>query len=355
MTDQRVEAVGVPAGMPEGTPPVPDPPAIPGLRFRGIVLPDDLQPICDLGNTSNLHDATDEYDEPAELANWLSHDARRDPGRDILLAEIGGRQVAMAIGGWELDNDGSRNYGTWGVVHPDWRRRGLGGALLRWVEARQRQVAATHPAEVPKRLESWSFVQETGRNALLEGSGYGPIRHWFEMERPDLEAIPPVPLPEGIEFRPAREEDLRAVFDVEVTAFRDHFGGIDDTPEAYQRLVNDPRRELSLWVLAWHGDRIVGQARNRINRAQNEALGVSRGRVNAVAVRRDWRRQGIGRSIVAESLRVLKRAGVAGATLGVDAENPHGALGIYEGIGFRITKQGRIYRKELQPALREPS
>jgi ribosomal protein S18 acetylase RimI-like enzyme len=35
------------------------------------------------------------------------------------------------------------------------------------------------------------------------------------------------------------------------------------------------------------------------------------------------------------------------ANLGVDATNPHGAVGIYEKLGFRVTQEGRVYRKPL--------
>ena len=35
------------------------------------------------------------------------------------------------------------------------------------------------------------------------------------------------------------------------------------------------------------------------------------------------------------------------ARLGVDAENPHGALGLYESLGFSVVERGRIYRKPL--------
>ena len=39
--------------------------------------------------------------------------------------------------------------------------------------------------------------------------------------------------------------------------------------------------------------------------------------------------------MTAESLRRLRSAGMTDAMLGVDTENPTGALGLYEGLGFR--------------------
>ena len=71
------------------------------------------------------------------------------------------------------------------------------------------------------------------------------------------------------------------------------------------------------------------------------------GWVNSVGVRRAWRRRGIARALVAESLCVLRGAGMTSAGLGVDAENEHGALGIYEACGFRVARTDRIYRKPL--------
>src|SRR3990170_4760478 len=105
----------------------------------------------------------------AQVGTWLDHPSRMDPTEDLLLAEVDGSLVAHVEAGWELDNDGGRNYNVWGQVHPSWRRRGLGTALLRWNEERQRQVGASHPAGGERRLQSWADEGEAGRLALLEG------------------------------------------------------------------------------------------------------------------------------------------------------------------------------------------
>lgn len=324
---------------------LPGAPAIPGLRLRRLQRPADDAAIAGLINASMAADGIPHRLSAAQIGTWLDHPSRLDPAEDLLLAEVDGSLVAHAEAGWEQDNDGGRNYATWGQVHPAWRRRGLGAALLHWVEARQRTVAASHPAGVERRLESWADEAETGRIALLEANGYQVARYDFEMERPTLDDLPDFTLPDGVDVRPAQEADLRRIWELEVEVFRDHWGAVDDTENGFERMRADPVRDISLWVVAWHGDEIVGQVLNRINAQANAELGLRRGWVNSVGVRRAWRRKGIGQALVAASLHVLRDAGMTSAGLGVDAENPHGALGIYEAVGFRVARRERVYRK----------
>jgi hypothetical protein len=89
-----------------------------------------------------------------------------------------------------------------------------------------------------------------------------------------------LPLPAGIELRPALEEHLRAIWQVEIEVFRDHWGSVDDSEASFERKRTDPRRDMSLWVVAWQGDQIVGQVLNRIDHEANAELGLKRGWVN---------------------------------------------------------------------------
>ena len=325
---------------------LPDAPAIPGLRFRGLQRPADDAAIAELVNAGMAANNVPHRLALAQITSWLDHPSTLDLAADLLFAEVDGSVIAYTEGGWEQDNDGGRNYAVWGQVHPDWQRRGLGTALLHWIERRQRRVAAEHP-EVEKRLESWANELEAGRLALLEQNGYEIVRYDYEMERPNLDDIKPLPFPPGIELRPAREEDLRRHWEVEIEVFRDHWGAIDASEDSFERTRTDPRRNMSLWVVAWQGNEIVGQVMNRIDKESNAELGMQRGWVSSVGVRRPWRRQGIGRALVAESLRVLRDAGMTSAGLGVDAENAHGALGVYEASGFHVVRTERVYRKPL--------
>ena len=323
-----------------------DAPAIPGLRFRGIQRPADDAAIAELVNAAMKANGIPHRLSLAQITSWLDHPTNLDLAADLLFAEVNGRVVAYTEGSWEQDNDGGRNYEVWGQVHPDWQRRGLGTTLLRWTEERQRRVAATHP-KVEKRLQSWANEAEAGRIALLEGHGYEIVRYDYEMERQNIDDIQPLPLPPGIELRPALEEHMRAIWETEVEVFRDHWGSVDDSEANFERKRDDPRRDMSLWVIAWEGERIVGMVVNRIDHDANAELGLRRGWINSVGVRRAWRRQGIARALVAESLRVLRDAGMTSAGLGVDAENPHGALGVYEVSGFKVVRTDMVYRKPL--------
>ena len=70
--------------------------------------------------------------------------------------------------------------------------------------------------------------------------------------------------------------------------------------------------------------------------------------LESVSVRRPWRRRGLARALIAASLVDLRRRGIEEALLGVDAENPNGALALYEGRGFEVKVRAMCYRKTLE-------
>jgi mycothiol synthase len=75
---------------------------------------------------------------------------------------------------------------------------------------------------------------------------------------------------------------------------------------------------------------------------------VKRAWLESVFTRRPWRRRGLARALIGATLVELRERGIEEAMLGVDAENPTGALALYEGLGFEIKVRSRRYRKPLE-------
>lgn len=322
-------------------------PGIAGLRFRRLRLPDDVGPLAALHNVAAEADRVDERESADDWAQWLEHPSGFDPATDALVGELDGRIVAYGQARWSDDNDGGRDYATNGEVAPEVRGRGIGRALLLHNERRLRAIATGHPADLDKRLESWAFDSQAARIRLLESEGYAVARYFFEMLRPTLDAIPDLPLPAGLEVRPVRLEQHRQIWDADVEAFRDEWGGMDGSDEAFVRHYSGPRFRPDLWRVAWDGDQVAGVVMAQILTAYNEQTGELRGLISGVSVRRPWRRRGLARALVADVLRALRDDGLTSAVLGVDAENPTGALGVYEANGFAVAHRGRNYRKPL--------
>jgi ribosomal protein S18 acetylase RimI-like enzyme len=91
---------------------------------------------------------------------------------------------------------------------------------------------------------------------------------------------------------------------------------------------------------------------NAIFAEENEALGIRRGWLEHVSVRRPWRGRGVAKALCAASFRVLRERGMDEAWLGVDGTNPTGALQLYEGLGFTARRRWMAYGRLLEgPAL----
>ena len=102
-----------------------------------------------------------------------------------------------------------------------------------------------------------------------------------------------------------------------------------------------------LWQVGWDGDRPAGSVLNYVDENYNETFGKKRGYTEDITVGRDWRRRGLARALIARSMRMFKDMGMNEAALGVDTQNPTGALQLYESLGYRVTHQGATWRKSL--------
>lgn len=319
-----------------------------GLELRPYAGEADLVQIARIQNAESVADSLERRTSVEEVAVYYGHpNPSFDPSRDVTIAELDGRVVGAAEREVVDTTDGYREYRLDGWVDPAFRRRGIGRAILAEnLRLARRLIAEERPANPI--FGSWSFEGQAGDIALLESAGFEHARWFFDMVRPTLDDIPEIPLPEGFEIRPIDMANARQFWDADIEAFLDHWGGFDRSEENLQRWLHDPSTDLSIWVAAFDGDEIAGGIVNAIDPAQNAALGVQRGWLQSVFTRRAWRRRGLASALIAESLRLLRSRGMTSAALGVDADNPSGALGLYEGLGFAVHRRATAWRKAFE-------
>lgn len=319
------------------------------LAFRPYAGVSDVAEIVRVVNAVAVADRVEEVWAEEGARAWLSHASDHfDPARDVVLVELGGRIVAAGWTEWIDTRDGRfREYRVFGAVDPELWGRGIGTALLTELEARQMALAATHRHDRDTTLMSFAPAGRPSE-ALLRASGYEPARWFIDMLRPDLENIAEPPLPAGLELRPVKPEQHEAIWRANREAFRDHWGGSDESLEHLARILDDPDTDTGLWLIAWDGNEVAGGVWNEIHVSENEALGLRRGWLASVFTRRPWRRRGMAGALIGRSLALLRERGMTSAMLGVDVDNPTGALGLYETAGFGVHDRFVALRKPME-------
>ncbi len=328
---------------------------IPGLVLRPYAGEADLPDIVRVQNAEWEADGVRGRTSLDEVRAYFSQASDGfDPARDVRLAELDGRVVAVSICDWADTTDGLREHRTRGYVVPEGRRRGIGTALLLEGQASARAVAVAHPADRPI-LGLFTNEHNAGAAALAERFGYAPVRWFFDMERRIDGGLPDIgPLPGGLEIRPVGREHAKAIWEADHEAFQDHWGGHDPSEANFRRWVDSPEFSPELFVVAWDGDEIAAAVLNAVYPEENEELGIQRGWLDSVFTRRRWRRMGLARELIARSLHLLRERGLTSAALGVDADNPSGALGLYESAGFEVTERMTAWRRPMEAGATPP-
>lgn len=315
--------------------------------YRGT--DDDVEPIVRILNTHAAQDGVEEAWTSDGLRAWFGHPSEQfDAMRDAILVELDGRVVATGRTEWVDTRDRRyREYRLFGTVDPALRGRGIGTWLLAELERRQQVLAFEHASNRETVFMTFAAVGRP-EEALLRASGYEPARWFIDMVRPTLDVVLERPMPDGLELRPVASDQHETIWRANREAFRDHWGGSDESIEQLRRILDDPDTDTDLWLIAWDGDEVAGGVWNEIRPAENEAFGLRRGWLDSVFTRRPWRRRGLAAALIGRSLSLLRERGMTSAILGVDVDNPSGALGLYEAAGFQVHERFVALRKPME-------
>jgi ribosomal protein S18 acetylase RimI-like enzyme len=325
---------------------VPPLPQLEGAFFRTFRGPSDYPHLARIITASSRGDGGDRVETAEGIASNYEHLERCDPGRDLLVAEVDGRPVGYSRVWWDQEVGGPRIYRHVCHLDPAVWGQGVGSAFFAWNEARLREVAAAHDV-AEKLLEVWGADCNLAATGLIRAAGYEPVTYAAEMVRPSVDDLPDHPLPEGLEIRPVHEDDLRAIWEADAEAFRDHWGFVEPTEAGYERFLADPNRDPTLWKVAWDDEGVAGQVRSFIDLAQNAEYGRLRGWTEEISTARRWRRRGLAKALIVESIRELAARGMTEVALGVHTENPNGAFDLYAGLGYEVVATWTTYRKLL--------
>lgn len=233
-----------------------------------------------------------------------------------------------------------------GGVDPRWRGRGIGRAVLAWVEGRGRQMLAASGLDVPARIAV--MVDEAARDQrrLYAAAGFSPVRWYTTMRRDLARPLPEVPLPEGIRvvaWSVALEEPVRLAHN---EAFTDHWGWQPISAQAWSHheVAFAPR-----WSFAavTPDDEVAGYVISGRRPQDWPALGYTCGVADLVGVRRPWRGHGLAAALLVAAMAAYRDDGMEYATLLVDTANPTGAVGLYERLGFTPTHGHVMYSVEI--------
>jgi mycothiol synthase len=300
---------------------------------------DDATPIAAALNAEEVEFGGDPFWSEVEIRDmatgWI-RDAATD-SRVVTTSE--GQLVAMAM--VTPAPDGGVLSDTFAAVHPDWVGRGIGRELLAWEFDRLRALRDECAPGVAWSIDVGANVKNQRAVRLFERSGMAPVRYFFEMVA-DIAAVPEARIPDGFRIVGYQPEMAEALYAADDEAFADHWGHESHPIQQWRSITVDSdlfRPEHSR--IAFDGDEIAAYVL-----AYDDAVGYHY--IGQVGTRQPWRKRGLASGLIAATARAAAADGKTVACLGVDADNPTGALGVYERLGFVARQRYVVYRSPLE-------
>jgi mycothiol synthase len=306
----------------------------------------DLPLIVDLQSACEAVDQLDWRTSVDELRVEYA-DPRLDLARDLQLWQdadgelIGFGQLWIMVSVEELNG----RIFTW--VGPEARGGTLEIQILDWAAERLRQ--ASRERGLPGRLRPTAGAKQTDKVALLGDLGFAIDRYSYTMERSLAEPVAEPQAPEGFIIREmAGHNEAEAWVEMFNLSFVDHPNHSPWKVDQVLHYLDEPIYQSNLNLVAAAPDgTLAGFCWMLVNPEDNARTGRKVGEIDVLGTRRGYRKLGLGRALLLEGMRRLQQAGMEAVQLGVAANNPTGALKLYESAGFQARSTWILFGKDV--------
>lgn len=306
----------------------------------------DLATVCALLNLCDAVDNQEDFYTVEELQQRFATPSL-DRFNDQRVWEDAGSRIVGFAQTWNLPSDSALDSFYYFRVHPDMRSTPVGSEMIDWASGHAHEAGLKHG--LPAVLMGRVFDYDVYSCGLFEQHGFAIARYGLRMARSLHEPIPVPAFPQGYTLRHVGgEEDIEPWVDCFNQSFIDHWLFHPETVEDRRHRLQRPgyRPEQDLVAVAPDGS-FAAFCLWGIDEADNARRGRKDGWIGLLGTRRGHRGLGLGRAMLLAGLQRLRDEGADTAKLGVDAENPTGALGLYERAGFRKVATRVSYHKDV--------
>jgi mycothiol synthase len=328
---------------------VPGFPALPDGLVARPLTPDDVAPVAGLLAAAEPVDRTGEHTSAEDLADFWVNDLVDLPRDGRAVCSPDGEVVGYATTIAPPTFRDAFGVHLEGRVHPGWRGRGVGRALLAWQLDRGAEIHAQRHPGASARLTVTAHTTMPSLEALLRRAGLEQLRWFFHMERP-LAALPVVPPVDGVDLVPFswdRDDEVRRAHNV---AFVEHYGSSERDATSWEVMFTGQRAfRPDLSVLAVRDGSVVGYVLAYVYESDTAATGVRTTYFGQIGVLPQARGLGLAKAVIARALEVAAESDCQAAALEVDGENSSGAQRLYEGMGFATTHTQVSWSRRIAP------
>lgn len=304
-----------------------------GVTWRPATL-DDVEAIVRLQDACFAVDRG--YREVADEVAERFESPMLNPEADALLGLDVAGDVVVSIWNHILPNPEE----AWQVyddnyIHPSLRTEEMRDAVLDWWIERAHQRTADDERQLPLEFHQHIYPEtEQETAAFIEGRGFSPSIYFQELRRDLSLPIPEPRVPGGLDLVSTEDVDRLALLEARNDAFRDHRGSQAWPADMWNQRMEASTRAPTAEFAVVDSDRPVAYTLCATFPHDWDDLGYSEGWIEGVGTVRSHRGRGLASAVITASMRALADEGLQYATLGVDSENPSGAVGLYTKLGF---------------------
>jgi mycothiol synthase len=262
------------------------------------------------------------------------------PNRDVWVAQSEGNLVGYGVA---LEQP-SHNCTIYVVVHPSYRRKGLGSQLLALTLARAREVGA-------KDILVYANERNAGSDLFLKHHAFQPVGASGSLKLNATAEIPIAQFPEGFALKRYSEVNdplilLRALDECYLGMWGHQHNTSRSEEERKSPRFLQYYDTNDILLLFDEKDSVFGICSLK-SQGKREADGKLSDLLDGPGIIQEFREQGYQRPLVLAGIEHLRKRGTRPITLEFWGDNEN-ALNIYRSLGFEMMNRFIAYHKELE-------